>query len=100
MIEVKNGIQTVDLPYTVRLYGVDEYRFCEMADEDTRAELLDGVMIVHSPATIEHDDLGGFVRTLMRIYARKRRQGKVLGPDSLVHLQTCRLLAPDTYFVD
>ena len=100
MIVVKHGIKTVDLPYTVRLFGVSEDQFEGMVDEDTRAELLDGVMIVHSPATIEHDDLGGFVRTLMRIFARKRRLGKVLGPDSLVHLKTCRLLAPDAYFID
>jgi Uma2 family endonuclease len=100
MIEVRNGLQTVNLPYTIRVYGVSEGRFSEIVDEDTKAELLDGVMIVHSPATIEHDDLGGFVRTLMRVYARRRRRGKVLGPDSLVHLKTCRLLVPDTYFVD
>jgi Uma2 family endonuclease len=100
MIEVRRGVQAVALPYTLRLYGVSEDQFQELADEDTRAELLDGVMVVHSPATIEHDDVGGFVRALMRIFARRRRLGKVLGPDSLVHLKTCRLLAPDAYFVE
>jgi Uma2 family endonuclease len=64
-----------------------------------RQSCLDGV-IVHSPATIEHDDVGGFVRALMRIYARRRKHGKVLGPDSLIHLKTCRLFAPDAFFVD
>ncbi len=100
MIEVKHGVRTLDLPYTIRLFGVSEDRFLDMIDEDTRAELMDGVMIVHSPATIEHDDVAGFIRSLMRIYARSRRLGKVLGPDSLVHLKTGRLFAPDAYFVD
>ena len=100
MIELKHGPRTVDLPYSVRLFGVDEAQFLEMADEDSRAELLDGVMIVHSPATIEHDYLGSFVRALMRLYARRRRLGTVLGPDSLVHLKSGRLFAPDAYFVD
>jgi Uma2 family endonuclease len=100
MIEVKRGIKTVDLPYTIRLYGVSEDTFYEMVDEDTTAELLDGMMIVHSPATIEHDDLSGFIRTIMRLFARKRRRGKVLGPDSLIHLKTCRLFCPDAYFVE
>jgi len=100
MILLKHGLRTVDKPYTAKVFGVDEDQFDELVDEDTRAELLDGVMIVHSPATIEHDDVGGFIRTLMRLYARKRRLGKVLGPDSLVHLKTCRLLAPDAYFVE
>jgi len=62
MIEVKHGLKTVDVPYTIRLYGITEEMFDELVDEDTKAELLDGVMVVHSPATIEHDDVGGFLR--------------------------------------
>jgi Uma2 family endonuclease len=101
MIELKHGPnKPVDLPYLVRVYGVTEQQFEELVDEDTRAELLDGVMIVHSPASIEHDDLGGFVRSLMRIYASRRRLGKVLGPDSLVQLKIGRWFAPDSYFVE
>jgi Uma2 family endonuclease len=99
MIEVKRGAETVDLPYTIRLYGVTEALFDELVDEDTRAELIDGVMIVHSPASAVHDDLSGFIRALMRFYADARGLGKVLGPDSLVHLATCRKCAPDVFFV-
>ena len=43
--------------------------FDEMVDEDTRAELLDGVMMVHSPATVQHDHVSGFLRALMSFYA-------------------------------
>jgi Uma2 family endonuclease len=95
----KNLLKTANLPYTLRLYGVSEALFDELVDEDTRAELIDGVMVVHSPATCEHDDLSGFIRTLMRCYAGARKLGKVLGPDSLVHLATCRRFAPDFYFI-
>src|SRR5262249_18941471 len=99
MIEVKNGSRTLDFPYTIRRHGISERQFDEIVDEDTRAELLDGVMYVHSPASMEHDDQGNFIRTLMRLYARHRRLGKVYGPDSLVRLRTGRKLAPDAYFV-
>ena len=99
MIEVKKGLETIDLPYTIRLYGVTEDMFDELADEDTKAELIDGVMIVHSPASIEHDDLSGFIRALMSFYVDARSLGKVLGPDSLVHLMTGRKCAPDVFFV-
>jgi Uma2 family endonuclease len=92
-------LRSVDLPYTIHLYGVTEEMFDDLVDEDTKAELLDGVMIVHSPATIEHDDIGGFVRTLMRMYARRKQLGKVLGPDSLVRLRPGRRFAPDAYFL-
>jgi Uma2 family endonuclease len=99
VVEVRFGYKTVDLPYTLRVHGVTEEMFEELVDEDTKAELLDGVMIVHSPATLEHDDIGGFVRTLMRWYAEARKAGRVLGPDTLVHLASCRKFAPDALFV-
>src|SRR5918992_803532 len=98
MIQVKRGIETVNLPYTIRLYGVTEEIFDELVDEDTQAELIDGVMIVHSPASIEHDDSSGFVRGLMSFYAEAKGLGKVLGPDSLIHLAPGRKCAPDVFF--
>jgi Uma2 family endonuclease len=99
LVEVQLGYKTVDLPYTVRIHGVTEQEFEELADEDTKAELFDGVMIVHSPATLQHDDIGGFVRTLMRCYAEARKAGHVLGPDTLVRLAPKRKFAPDALFV-
>jgi Uma2 family endonuclease len=99
MIEVKCGIKTIDLPYMVQVYDVTEERFDELVDEDTKAEFIDGVMIVHSPASMEHDDLSGFIRTLMRLYADAKEVGKVLGPDSLIHLAPGRKCAPDVFFV-
>lgn len=97
MVELKLGLRTVDLPYTVHIQDVTEEMFDELVDEDTRAELLDGVMIVHSPASPRHDDVAGFTRSLMRCYAEEIELGKVFGPDSLVHLATCRKFAPDLF---
>jgi Uma2 family endonuclease len=101
MVEVTLGPHPVDLPYTLRLYGVTEAMFDKLADdEDMKAELIDGVMIVHSPASPRHDDISGFLRFLMRGYTGAKRLGKALGPDSLIHLKTCRLFAPDLYFLE
>ncbi len=99
MIEVPSRLRSVDLPYTLRIHGVTEEMFDDLMDEDMKAELFDGVLIVHSPATLEHDDVTGFVRGLMDFYADERELGKVYGPDSLVHLATCRKFGPDGYFV-
>ena len=62
MIEVTCGVKTIDLPYMLQVYDVTEEMFDELVDEDTKAELIDGVMIVHSPASMEHDHIGGFIR--------------------------------------
>ena len=99
MIEVKCDIRSIDLPYMIQVYDVTEEMFDELVDEDTKAELIDGVMIVHSPASMEHDDSSGFLRGLMSFFAEARSIGKVLGPDSLIHLAPGRKCAPDVFFI-
>jgi Uma2 family endonuclease len=101
MVELKMGwpLRTVDVPFMIRLYGVTDEQFDEMVTEDTKAELFDGVMIVHSPATPDHDDIAGFQRALMRIYADDRGLGKVFGPDSLVRLRRGRRFGADIFFI-
>lgn len=99
MVDLKFGLRSVDLPYTIRLYGVSEEQFDDLVDEDTKAELLDGVMIVHSPATPSHDDIAGFLRTLLRCYAESKDIGRVFGPDALVRLRRSRRFGPDVFFL-
>ena len=99
MVELIVANKTVDRPYLVRIPDFTEEMFDDFVDENTKAELFDGVMIVHSPATIEHDDVGGFTRGLMRFYAGRKRLGSVLGPDGIIHLASCRKFCPDLFFV-
>lgn len=99
MVEVKFGLHTVDLPYTIRLYGVTDEMFDEMVDEDMRAEIIYGVMIVYSPATLRHDDVAGFLRTLMRGYAADKGIGLILGPKGLVRLKKGVRVGPDLFFL-
>lgn len=85
----------------LRVYGVTEEMFDEIIeDEDTKAELIDGVLIVHSPTTVEHDDLVTFIATLFRGFAGRKQSGLVLGAaNALARLKTGRKLAPDVFFV-
>jgi Uma2 family endonuclease len=99
MVELKFGLRTVDLPYTVRLYGVTDEMFDELVDEDTKAELIDGVMIVHSPASLPHDDVAGFLRGLMRFYVADKDLGIVLGPDGLARIKKGRRVGADLFFL-
>ena len=99
MVELKFGLRTVNLPFMVRIPNVTEKQFDELVDEDIKAELLDGVMIVHSPASPRHNRSGGFLRKLMGTYAEELKLGEVFGPDDLIHLATCRRFAPDAFFL-
>lgn len=99
MVELKFGLRTVDVPYTIPLYGVTDEMFDEMMDEDTKAELLYGTMIVYSPATLRHDDVAGFLRALMRCYASEKGLGSVFGPDGLVRIKKGVRVGPDLFFL-
>jgi Uma2 family endonuclease len=99
MAELKLGLHTVDVPYTLRLYDVTDEMFDEYVDEDTKAELIDGVMIVHSPASLRHDGVAGFIRTLMWVYADEKGLGRVFGSDGLVRLRKGRRVGPDLFFL-
>ncbi|HEY1861900.1 MAG TPA: Uma2 family endonuclease [Gemmataceae bacterium] len=105
MLELNLGppigdIRSMNLPYTLHIHGVTEEMFDELVDEDTKAELLDGVMIVHSPTSLRHDAIAGFLRTLLSCYADEKRAGRVFGPDCLFHVATCRRFAPDAFFLE
>jgi Uma2 family endonuclease len=99
MIEIKCGLKTIDLPFMIQVYEVTEEMFDELVDEDAKAELIDGMMIIQSPASMEHDDIGGFMRGLMSFYSDAQGLGVVLGPDSLIHLAPGRKCAPDVFFI-
>lgn len=100
MNELKLGLRTADLDHPLRIYPVSEEMFDELVNEDVKAELIDGVMIVHSPASPRHDDVSGFLRSVMRFYVAARKLGKVLGPDSLFRPGEGRRFGPDLFFLD
>ena len=78
----------------MRKFGVSEEEYEEF-NEDTKAELFDGTLIIHLSASIRHEDIFGFLYFLMRGYAEHKRLGKglgkVLGSRATMHLGPCML---------
>jgi Uma2 family endonuclease len=100
MIGMLNArIRELDLPYSLRFFGVTEEMFDELVDKDTKAELINGVMFLRSSLSMDEDDLLGLLRTLLRGYAAKKHFGKVLGPRCLVHLKAGWKVTPRILFV-
>ncbi|MFN4178672.1 MAG: Uma2 family endonuclease [Armatimonadota bacterium] len=97
LVEVRLGQQVIEAPQLLRIEGVSEtlYDALTELEEDVKAELIDGVMIVHSPEKTRHEDVFGFMFPLMRIFAIQTKQGKVLGSMATVHLGKCRKVKPD-----
>ncbi len=54
--------------------------FLAWADEDTLAEWVDGEVIMTSPASRQHQEIGGFLYKLLSTYAEMRGLGVVLPP--------------------
>jgi Uma2 family endonuclease len=66
-------------PYLIVKPGVSEDDFYRLADEDSSWEYLDGRIVMHSPASDRHEDLFGFLMTLLRDYVGERGGAVVRG---------------------
>jgi Uma2 family endonuclease len=82
-----------------REHLMTEAEFLELCDEDLRAEFVDGRIIVHSPASLNHVDVSGFLYTLMKLYVEKHNLGRVLGDNFQTRLRPGLRRVPDLIFV-
>ncbi len=74
--------------------------FLAWADEDTHAEWEDEEIIMASPASIEHQDLSGWLTSILRLYIRRRNLGRLISAPFLVRLQvTDQGREPDLIFL-
>jgi hypothetical protein len=89
LADLGESLRQLDLPFSLRLYGMTEEVFDELTDEDTRVDLLDGVMIAHSPASPRHDNLAGFLRVPSRALTGFWINASWLWSDPLPKLLPC-----------
>ena len=74
--------------------------FFEEAPEDRKAELIDGALIMPSPALLGHELLQGFLYTLLKFYVASKRLGLVLGSRTALDLGIeYQAYEPDILFV-
>jgi len=89
-------------PADVALYPrlrMTEEEFVAWADEDTRAEWVDGEVIIMSPANLEHCDLNAWLIRVLGGFVEEQGLGKVL-PDATVRLsRQRRRRVPDIWFL-
>lgn len=73
--------------------------FFRYAPEDQKVELIDGVMIVHSPPLDIHERLFGFLFSLLTIYVEEHDLGETRGSRTAVELEIDHAPEPDILFV-
>jgi Uma2 family endonuclease len=88
------------LPTKPTRLRMTEEEFVAWCDEDTRAEWVDGEVIMPSPANLRHVDLAGFLNLVLRAFVTSRSLGVVYGPELQVRFASLRRRrVPDLLFV-
>lgn len=89
------NLEVAPLPPSKRM---TEEEFVAWCHEDTRAEWVDGEVIIMSPVSTAHGRLVRFFLSLLNEYAEERDLGEALGPEETVRINSQRRL-PDVFFV-
>jgi Uma2 family endonuclease len=76
-----------------------EEEFLEFCDEDTRAEYIDGEVIVHSPVTNKHSRIATFLTTILQLYIDQHLLGIIWGENFQVRPRAGLRRVPDLVFV-
>lgn len=73
--------------------------FCDVIREDQKADLIDGIIHMATPPTLEHEDQFGFLFTILRGYVRRKGLGTVLGSRAAMLLSDEDAPEPDIMFI-
>ena len=82
----------------VRDYMTDE-EFFEISPDDRKAELIDGEMIVTSPASEMHESVFAFLFHILTSFVTERDLGIVRGSRTAMRLSEKEVYEPDMLFV-
>jgi Uma2 family endonuclease len=75
-----------------------EDEFVAWCPERTRAEWVDGEVILMAPANIDHEDVSAWFLAVLRVYVEERKLGRVIGSNFWARLPG-RLRLPDLHFI-
>src|SRR5204862_4977494 len=73
--------------------------FCFLVKEGQKADLIDGVIYMASPENTDANDLFCWLLTLMRLFARAKKLGKVFGSRVALRLDNKNGPEPDILFM-
>lgn len=76
-----------------------EEAFLSWCGGETRAEWVDGEVIVMSPASVIHNRLTRFLLSLLQDYVQERGLGEAFGTELFVRIDSQRRRLPDVFFV-
>jgi len=91
---LRDALRALQPPFLFRHFDAAPEDYEALADEDLRCEYLDGELIVHSPASLDHEDLVLFVGSVLRDFISATTLGRVFGSNAVMQLGQ-RRFSPD-----
>ena len=85
-----------DTPVTARMSAED---YIASPQSEQKSDLIEGVFVMASPASFEHEDLMMFFGTMLRLFVNKHRLGVVLGSNAAYRLNEENVYQPDVSFL-
>jgi Uma2 family endonuclease len=94
-IYVKVAEKIINPPFLLMKPEISEKEFFEFATEDISCELIDGILMIHSPASIQHERIFQFLLLLLNRFLKKTKGGEVLGSQVVMRLASDLIPEPD-----
>jgi Uma2 family endonuclease len=82
---------------TTDIYSYRDY--LEVVDEKRKAHLLDGIIVMESPASFRHEELQSFLTVLIGMFVTEKGLGTVYGGHAAYKLDQHNVVEPDLSFV-
>jgi Uma2 family endonuclease len=85
-----------DTPARARISAED---YIASPQSEQKSDLIEGVFVMASPASIEHENLVMFVGTVLRAFVGANQLGLVLGSNAAYRLDETNVYQPDVSFL-
>ncbi len=86
-------------PYSIYIPEASFKMLLSFATEDISCELLDGVLVIHSPASFLHESIFSFLDTILRFYGTAHSLGVPVGSRFVIKLSEKWAPEPDLMFL-
>lgn len=91
---LRDLMRALQPPFLLRHFDATPEDYEAITDEDLKCEYLDGELIVHSPASLDHEHRVLFVGSVLREFVTTRALGRVFGSNAVMQLGQ-RRFSPD-----
>ena len=86
-------------PFSIYIPDISFDVLLKYATEDISCELLNGVLVIHSPASFMHESIFSFLNTLLRFYGTAHSLGIPIGSRFMTKLSEKWAPEPDIMFL-